>query len=552
MDKKKENVFHVISRWFVRWFMGRKYEEKMRDKAAEEEKKDSNVPDDSELIVSPAKQVLTRFLDRKFAVFSVFVVLIMFLVVFIGPKFMPKYTDAYTEVTQKNLPPTRSMMKVPKELDGNIKQIDSYGSFSVGLSNDGDVYVWGVTKLGATSLNVKDIPEEVKEANIVLVAAGLDHVVAFADDGTFYGWGSDRFGQYTRSQANLDNPNLECVPECVLNGEIDPAHIKKLTCGYQATALLMDDGTLYVWGNKQAYNNIDYMNTQTGIVDVDFTLNTIVAIDSKQMSIVTGTRGLYDTVRTSIKGEGEKMFGFLNGRKIEKIAATSTSVAMLLSDGTLCLTGDFPADYVDVPTLKEGEYFTDLQSGTYHFTGLTNLGNVYSFGGNHFYQAEAPSEATGADRIFAGAFQSYALSKDTIQAKWGLKGYLFGTDDVGADIFQRVIAGGRITMTVGAVAVIIEILIGVTIGCISGYFGGWVDIFLMRVAEVFGSIPLYPFMLILSSLLAQVSMSTNTRLFMIMVILGVLGWPGFASITRAQILVARESEYVTAAQAMGV
>ena len=107
-------------------------------------------------------------------------------------------------------------------------------------------------------------------------------------------------------------------------------------------------------------------------------------------------------------------------------------------------------------------------------------------------------------------------------------------------------------MTVGAIAVIIEILIGVSLGLISGYFGGWVDIVIMRVAEVFGSIPLIPFMLIMSSLLSQVNLSTSERLFMIMVILGILGWPGFARITRAQILVARESEYVTAAQAMGV
>ena len=135
---------------------------------------------------------------------------------------------------------------------------------------------------------------------------------------------------------------------------------------------------------------------------------------------------------------------------------------------------------------------------------------------------------------------------------WGLKGYLFGTDDRGANIAERVIAGGRITMTVGAIAVIIEIIIGVSIGLIAGFAGGWVDIFLMRVAEVFSSIPLYPFMLILSSLLAQVSMTTDQRLYMIMVILGILGWPGFAYITRAQVLVARESEYVTAAQAMGV
>ena len=74
----------------------------------------------------------------------------MFCVVFIAPHFMTKYYDAFTETTQKDLPPNLSLMKVPKELDGNIKMIDSYGSFSVGLSNDGKVYIWGIGKIGAT------------------------------------------------------------------------------------------------------------------------------------------------------------------------------------------------------------------------------------------------------------------------------------------------------------------------------------------------------------------------------------------------------------------
>ena len=558
MEKKKENVFRILARWLVRWIFGLKYEEKwFKLEKQEPEKKEikfkDGVPDDSELIVSPARQVFNRFIERKFAVFSVFVVLIMFCVVFIAPHFMTKYYDAFTETTQKDLPPTMSLMKVPKELQGKIKTIDSYGSFSVGLSTEGKVYIWGIGKLGAKGINVKDIPEEVQNAKIAYVAAGQDHVIAIGEDGAFYGWGSNRFGQYAVNETILANPNLEPVPEVVLNGELDVSQIKKVTCGYQASAILMEDGTLYIWGNKQAYANLENFVGRTNIVDIDFTLNYVVGVDSKQNSVFTGTKGLYNMARTQLTtGEATKMFEFLAGRKITEIRATTTSVCLLLDDGSIALTGDFPSDVVEVPTLTEGEQFVDIEAGAYHFTGLTNLGHVYSFGGDHYHQAEAPV-VTGAEKIFAGAFQSYAVDgQGNLVGKWGLKGYLFGTDDRGANIAERVIAGGRITMTVGAVAVIIEIIIGVTIGLTAGFSGGAVDIFLMRVAEVFSSIPLYPFMLILSSLLAQVSMTTDQRLYMIMVILGILGWPGFAYITRAQVLVARESEYVTAAQAMGV
>ncbi len=556
MEKKKENLFRKLARWLVRGILGVKYEEKWfgTKKTVEREIKfKDGVPDDSELIVSPGRQIFNRFLERKFAVFSVFVVLIMFIVVLVVPHFMPKYYDAFTETTQKDLPPTLDLMSVPGELAQNIRMIDSYSSFSVGLSKDGKVYVWGVGNIGATGINMKDIPEEVKNTKIAFVAAGQDHIIAIGEDGKYYGWGSNRFGQYEATETVRNNPNLEPVPDAVANGELDPAHIRKVTCGYQASAILMDDGTLYIWGNKQTYANLDKFIGKTNIIDVDFTLNNVVGLDDKQTSVFTGMRGVYTKASSSIGSiSNEKLSDFLNGRKINEVRASSTSICLLLDDGSIGVTGDFQSDFVEIPQLEEGERFVDIEAGTYHYTGLTNLGHVYSFGGDHYNQAEAP-KVDGAKKIFAGAFQSYAVDENgKLLNSWGLSGYIFGTDDRGANIAERVIAGGRVTMTVGAVAVIIEIVIGVSMGLLAGFSGGWVDMFLMRVAEVFSSIPWIPFMMILSSLLTRATMSTDERLYMIMVILGLLGWPGFAYTTRALVLVARESEYVTAAQAMGV
>ncbi|MCR4616701.1 MAG: ABC transporter permease subunit [Lachnospiraceae bacterium] len=551
-NRKSENIFRKLARWFVRFFMGIKYEEKWFKTGSTASDAENKTPDDSEFIVSPAKQAFKAYVERKFAVVAFIVVILMFLIVFIVPNFMTKYSDSYTEVTLKNLPPNLTMMSVPSELKNDIKTIDSYGPFSVGLSNAGKVYVWGCKKLGASGMDV-NIPDEIKDIKMAYVAAGVDHIIAIGEDGKIYGWGSDRFGQYGRNQNSIDSSAIEAMPEELYENGVDVAHVKKLTCGYQATAILMDDGTVYVWGNKQTYPNMDNFLGRDDIVDIDFTLNYIVGIDSKQNGVFTGTRGLYDMAKTKIGAKSEKMFDFLNGRKITEINATTSSICLLLDDGTIALTGDFVADCIEVPTLAEGEYFADIKAGNYHYTALTNTGKVYSFGGDHYYQAEAPANIKNAAKIFTGAFQSYAVDTngDYIDA-WGFKGFPLGSDDVGANILERIICGGRITMTVGAVAVIIEILIGVSLGLIAGYYGGWVDILIMRIAEVFSSLPTIPIMLILTSLIAQMSLTTNQRLLMIMVVLGVLGWPGFANITRAQILVARESEYVTAAQAMGV
>jgi peptide/nickel transport system permease protein len=102
------------------------------------------------------------------------------------------------------------------------------------------------------------------------------------------------------------------------------------------------------------------------------------------------------------------------------------------------------------------------------------------------------------------------------------------------------------------VAVIVSSIIGVVVGCISGYFGGWVDMLLMRVTEIFGSIPFLPFALILSAILAGSTVTENMRIFIIMVILGVLSWTSLARMVRGQVLAEREKEFVTAAKAMGV
>ncbi len=549
--RKKENPFRILARWFTRWFLGGKYEKKLfLDKDKEE---NQGTPDDSELIVSPGRQVYERFVSRKFAVFSVIVVVSMFIFVFVGPLFMPKYYDAYTEVTLKNLPPNKHLMSVPSELKNDIKMIDGYGGFTVGLSNAGKVYIWGATGIGATGVDVGEIPEEVKKAKIAYIAAGIDHVIAIGEDGTFYGWGSNRFGQYSATQAVLENSNLQPVPEEIEHGKIDVNNIKKLVCGYQATALLMNDGTLYIWGNKQAYSNLDKFVDRGNFADIDFTLNYVVGIDENGSNIITGVRKLYDTVRGHFADEGVKMSEYLNGRKIVAITAANNNICLTLDDGTVAVTGDMQADFIEIPELQGGEKVVSVAAGSYHYTCITDQGNVYSFGGDHYYQAETPKSVTTADKIYTGAFQNYAIDSDgSLIGRWGLKGFLFGTDESGASIAERVVAGGRVTMTFGAIAVIIEIIIGVSLGLLAGYRGGWVDLLVMRIAEVFGSLPLYPFMLIANSLLTQVALSTNQKLLMFMVVLGILGWPGFCSLTRAQILVARESEYVTAAQAMGV
>ena len=133
-----------------------------------------------------------------------------------------------------------------------------------------------------------------------------------------------------------------------------------------------------------------------------------------------------------------------------------------------------------------------------------------------------------------------------------LEGFLLGSDEQGRDFIVQLIHGGRITLVVGAVAVIISTLIGVTVGLSAGYFGGRIDNLLMRFAEIVSSFPFLPFAITLSALMLNTATTEVQRMLVIMFILGVLSWTGLARLIRGQILSERERDYVLAAKALGI
>lgn len=132
------------------------------------------------------------------------------------------------------------------------------------------------------------------------------------------------------------------------------------------------------------------------------------------------------------------------------------------------------------------------------------------------------------------------------------KAHPLGTDGNGMDILTRLMYGGRISLIIGFVVVIIEIIIGVILGGIAGYFGGWVDNLIMRIVDIVYCIPSMPLYIILGAIMDFMKMDPQLRIFMLMIILAILGWPGIARIVRGQILSLREQEFMTATEALGI
>lgn len=128
--------------------------------------------------------------------------------------------------------------------------------------------------------------------------------------------------------------------------------------------------------------------------------------------------------------------------------------------------------------------------------------------------------------------------------------YLLGTDINGRDVFSRILFGGRISMTIGFLALFVLFPIGLLYGGISGYFGGKVDMLMMRFAEAIMSIPSFYLLIILAAILPS-NMTSIQRFILIVVILALIGWAGFARVVRGMVLSIKTQEFVQAAQSIG-
>lgn len=474
---------------------------------------------EEEQVQSPFRTMVRTFKSNKVAMTALVTFLLIFITVIIGPVLMP-INLSFVETSQENRAPGFDLLKVPDSLQGNVEDMAIGSTFTLASATNGNLYIWGKTRVSST-INVRNVPANM--GKIKKVAAGFDHAVALNEDGEIFAWGNNRQQQ---SPAPDNIKKLDNIVDIV--------------AGYQSTVVLDADGNSYMFGNTRNNDYNEYHPYQGQLAKIAVSSDAVLGLTKDGQAVYLGAQ------QNSYSRVPENM-----GRIVD-ISATATTMAAVNEDGKVFIWGNITSSKENnIP--ETNEKIIAIEGGRFHYTAQTDQGTVLGWGGDYYKQANVPKKILNEDieKVYTGFYQNYGITKDGKVVPWGLKGYLLGTDELGRDIFTRLLNGGRMSITIGAVAVIIATIIGVTVGGISGYFGGRIDIVLQRLSEMVASLPFLPFAMILSALIGN-SISSTQKTYFIMVILGLLSWTSLQRLVRAQVLSVREQEYVIAARAVGV
>ena len=170
-------------------------------------------------------------------------------------------------------------------------------------------------------------------------------------------------------------------------------------------------------------------------------------------------------------------------------------------------------------------------------------------------------EEKGQTRTFFVSYEPtsklWSVKEETLTRVWDAyafpsRAHPLGTDKNGMDMLTRLMYGGRVSLVIGFIVVFISATIGMVLGGVAGYFGGWVDNLIMRIVDVFYCVPSTPVLIILGAAMDALRVEPQKRMLLLMLILGLLGWPGIARLLRGQILSLREQEFMTATESSGL
>ncbi len=292
----------------------------------------------------------------------------------------------------------------------------------------------------------------------------------------------------------------------------------------------------------------------------------------------------YDDIDYTVLKEGEDFYSVYSGGQL--IGIGFKSIINSTTDGEKI---PFELQYNALKAFANDEREFEVSGVSYQLDEdgmVTKDGTEVAYISNYIVQAvmsdvvlskEFKNRATEAieagEEIFVytgddGVEYEYPITYDASKKTWSIlqeketrifdtysapsKEHWLGTDKNGMDMLTRIMYGGRVSLIIGFIVVIIETALGVVLGGIAGYFGGWVDNLIMRLVDIFYCIPSMPVIIILGAAMDGMRVEPQIRMLFLMLLLGVLGWASIARLVRGQILSLREQEFMTATEACGI
>ena len=543
-------------------------------------------------VLSPGRQVFKRFIRNRLAVFGSVVLIFMFAFSFLGPLF---YAHGQTEIFYKYnnqnvnyaLAKENSAYngyvvndsveldsKVVTAMNSNIKSMieegkdyllveGETGNFEINRLGD-EIYTLSgremdeVCTAGTSTVTIgtydsvgkklKFSGEEIEGLEDAAKACkGKSGEFKFGGETYSYKKGSGKSYTITKTSDGIN------YAEGSLGEEFEAAMLAAIESEAKAFSF---EGVNYTILNKgEAHHVYTSGEPSMAMVYTRFTLDTFeTGLKVSDEFRVNALLAAYDSGKFSY--EGQKYTIKSNDDVFEIFDAQGNEFAEFSTISIRRYSGEDSMDYdlkKALNTVIEEMQETDLKTAelTYRLP-MQDENGVYTYDeqGNLQYEDGdlTISQRDTGSYVISCHQTIYVIDK--FAAPSGT--HVLGTDGDGFDVLARVMYGGRISLMVGFVVVSLQILLGVIMGGLAGYYGGWVDNLIMRLVDIFYCLPSMPIMIILGAMMDALRMNTYVRLMIMMAALGIMGWAGVARMVRGQILSLREQEFMVATEATGI
>ena len=451
-------------------------------------------------ILSPGMLVFKRFIRNKLAVIGFGILLFMFIFAFLGPFFSP-YEQAEVFKGTGSMSKDYAGAIYNEELRYTVADGEEFGSparaqFLLALGENNETFsyndkVYYYTSIGDNTYRIMQL-EPIAEVILKVFNSLTDDVVP-----------DELITAYNTAEEKGVN-----------SFELDGVFYRVTKKNKASVISVENDVALAMLDVYDAYNELDAPEVSS----FDFRLASSLALAQNNETFVVGNQ-------TFLIDYSENQVTIFDSAGNE-FAEVSTIIVNPL-DQTLFLTVEYKT------AVRQAIINRQTRFSYTHEDGETIEYTIARVNTNYNIKKETPIEII---RLYENPSVEHPL----------------GLDNNGMDVMTRLMYGGQVSLMVGFVVIFIEVFIGIIFGGISGYFGGAVDTALMRFVDLFNSIPFLPMVLIFGSVMDTLEVKPTARIFLLMIILGLLGWTGVARVVRGQILSLREQDFMVATEATGI